>query len=130
MLVTPELKDKILKEFIDAGGVNLQLDIHETAKEYDIDYEVLEIILDDFENLGFFNQMKMLGGNIRISMKVPAFDFYSHGGFVGQEELLKKNIEKLLLEIESLKPSMPDKISTITSIAGNIATALGLILTK
>lgn len=130
MLVTPELKDKILKEFIDAGGVNLQLDIHETAKEYDLDYEVLEIILDDFENLGFFNQMKMLGGNIRISMKVPAFDFYSHGGFVGQEELLKKNIEKLLLEIESLKPSMPDKISTITSIAGNIATALGLILTK
>ncbi|MFR3217638.1 MAG: hypothetical protein ACLTWE_01855 [Dysgonomonas mossii] len=130
MLVTPELKDKILKEFIDAGGVNLQLDIHETAKEYNIDYEVLEIILDDFENLGFFNQMKMLGGNIRISMKVPAFDFYSHGGFVGQEELLKKNIEKLLLEIESLKPSMPDKISTITSIAGNIATALGLILTK
>lgn len=91
MLVTPELKDKILKEFIDAGGVNLQLDIHETAKEYGIDYEVLEIILDDFENLGFFNQMKMLGGNIRISMKVPAFDFYSHGGFVGQEELLKKN---------------------------------------
>ena len=130
MLVTPELKDKILKEFIDAGGVNLQLDIHETAKEYNIDYEVFEIILDDFENLGFFNQMKMLGGNIRISMKVPAFDFYSHGGFVGQEELLKKNIEKLLLEIESLKPSMPDKISTITSIAGNIATALGLILTK
>lgn len=74
--------------------------------------------------------MKMLGGNIRISMKVPAFDFYSHGGFVGQEELLRKNIEKLLLEIESLKPSMPDKISTITSIAGNIATALGLIITK
>lgn len=130
MLVTPELKDKILKEFIDAGGVNLQLDIHETAKEYDIDYEVLEIILDDFENHGFFEQMKMLGGNIRILMKVPAFDFYSHGGFVGQEELLRKNIEKLLLEIESLKPSMPDKISTITSIAGNIATALGLIITK
>ncbi len=130
MLVTPELKDKILKEFIDAGGVNLQLNIHETAKEYEIDYEVLEIILDDFENSGFFEQMKMLGGNIRISMKVPAFDFYSRGGFVGLEELLKKNIEKLLLEIESLKPSMPDKISTITSIAGNIATALGLMLTK
>ena len=50
------------------------------------------------------------------------------GNRVKFEELLSKNIEKLLLEIESLKPSMPDRINTITTIAANISTALGLFI--
>jgi hypothetical protein len=128
MLITDELKDKILKKFIDSGSITLQANIHDLAKEYKIDRDVVEAILNRFEELGFFEQRKCLGGRIDFSLKVPAFDFYARGGFTAQEELLQKNIEKLLLEIESLKPSMPGKIETITSIAANITTALGLFI--
>lgn len=64
-----------------------------------------------------------------IKVHVEAHTFVSHGGFYGQEMVLKSNLEKLLLEIEALKPSVPDKVETFTTIAANIATILGLIFT-
>lgn len=65
-----------------------------------------------------------------LIVNIEAFDLYNRGGFTATEELLTKNIQKLLLEIESLKPSMPDRISTITTIASNITTALGFFVGK
>ncbi len=127
-MITAELKDLILKDFVECPDKRFRIKLKEQAKEYNIDSYTLEIILNQFEQMGFFEQSKMLGGAIDIFMQVPAYDFYSHGGFTGQEELLAKNIQKLLLEIESLKPSMPERISTITAIAGNIATALSLFV--
>jgi Fe2+ or Zn2+ uptake regulation protein len=128
MLIIPELKDKILKEFVSVDRVSFEINIRDIAKEFNTDVSTIEVILDHFEDLGFLKQFKFLGGKILFTMKVPAYDFYSHGGFVGQEELLSKNIKKLLLEIESLKPSMPEKVNLLTSIAGNITTALNLFL--
>ncbi|MDR2002123.1 MAG: hypothetical protein LBQ74_03760 [Prevotella sp.] len=128
MLITPELKDRILKEFVETSCINLAVNIRDMAKDYNIDRDTMEVILDHFENLGFFEQTKMLGGIIRFRMLVPAFDFFAHGGFTAQEELLKKNLEKLILEIETLKPSMPAKAETLTSIISNITTALGLFV--
>jgi hypothetical protein len=127
-MITPKLKDLVLKSFVDYPQKTFRIKLQEQAKDYKIDSNTLEIILDYFEQMGFFEQCKMLGGTIDIYMKVPAYDFYSRGGFVGQEELLTKNIQKLLLEIENLKPSIPDKVSTITSIISNITTALGLFI--
>ncbi len=51
-------------------------------------------------------------------------DLMTRGGFVGTEKLLKQNIEKLLLEIERLKPNMTEQISNISNIASNITSAL------
>ena len=130
MIISSTLKDRILKDLVEVSFPTFTIKLRESAKDYEIDSYTLEIILDYFESMGFMEQCKMLGGTINIYMKGPAYDFYSHGGFTGQEELLAKNIQKLLLEIESLKPSMPDKVGTITSIAGNIATTLGLLLSK
>jgi hypothetical protein len=127
-MITPELKDTILRYFIEHPNQRFDIDLHKKAKDYNIDDDTLEIILDYFEQMGFFEQVKLPGGTIIFSMKVPAYDFYSHGGFTAQEELLQKNIQKLLLEIESLKPVIPDKVSTITTIAANITTALGLFV--
>lgn len=127
-MITPKLKDLVLKSFVDYPQKKFRIKLQEQAKDYKIDSNTLEIILDYFEQMGFFEQCKMLGGTIDIYMKVPAYDFYSRGGFIGQEELLTKNIQKLLLEIENLKPSIPDKVSTITSIISNITTALGLFI--
>jgi hypothetical protein len=127
-MITPELKDSILKELIEVPHKCFRVGLRETSKSHNIDSYTLEIILDYFEQKGFLSQKKLISGCVDIYMKVPAYDFYMHGGFVGQEELLTKNIQKLLLEIESLKPSIPDRVSTITTIVGNIATALSLFV--
>lgn len=123
------MKDQVLKSLIDFG-VTVGCDINDAPKEYGFSSEYFGLILDQFENLGLIHQEKFLGGTMLITLTAAAFDFWSHGGFTAQEELLQKNIERLLLEIESLKPSMPDKVNTITAIAANVATALGLFLTK
>lgn len=128
MLITADLKDLILKDLISLNSIDVAQNINDAQKDFGIDRAVLSAILDHFEELGFIEQRKLLGGLIHISIKVRAYDFYSHGGFIAQEELLAKDIEKLLLEIESLKPSMPDRVNTITAIAGNITTALGLFI--
>jgi hypothetical protein len=44
--------------------------------------------------------------------------------------LLTKNIEKLLVEIESLKPLLPEKVETINSIISGINTGLALFKPK
>ncbi|WP_448788351.1 hypothetical protein [Bacteroides graminisolvens] len=129
MIITPTLKDQILKDLVEADGITLQINLRDHAKEYGIEYTILESILDHFESLNFLEYIgKYLGGIVLIRMKVSASDFYLHGGFQAQEELLQSNIKKLLLEIEALKPSMPEKIATITSIASNIASALSLFV--
>ena len=63
-------------------------------------------------------------------MKAEISDFFNHGGFTAQEELLRANLEKLNLELlklsKDLEPSVLEKANTITAIAGSVATALGL----
>jgi hypothetical protein len=110
--------------------MRFQCDYKVLAEYFDIGFAEFEEILNQFEGMGFLEQQKFLGGKARICMKVSSHDFVLRGGFVAQEELIAQNIEKLLLEIESLKPSMPDKVSAITTIAANIATALALFVGK
>lgn len=49
-----------------------------------------------------------------------ACDLFNRGGFTMKENLLKQEVEKLLLEIEALKPTLGDKIEQFTTIANNI----------
>lgn len=72
-------------------------------------------------NPGMDNAMHFL-------LNIDAKDYLLHGGFTAQEELIQKNFEKLLLEIESLKPTMPSKVETLTSIISGLSTALGLFI--
>ena len=57
---------------------------------------------------------------------MEAIDFHNRGGFVAQEELLKNNIEKLLKEIEQLKPSFPEKAEKLATISNAILAAINL----
>ncbi len=45
-----------------------------------------------------------------------------------QENMLQKEVEKLLLEIERLKPTLGDKIEQVSTIANNIAGIAGSIV--
>lgn len=56
---------------------------------------------------------------------VDASDFVCRGGFTLQEDMLDKEVEKLLLEIESLKPTFGDKMEKLSTIAANISGIVG-----
>lgn len=128
-MITPAFKDEILHLITDNNSEMVcGLNVHEVSEEYNVSWRVIDAILDEFERLNLITNERSLGGSIWIQIHVPAFDLVRRGGFIASEELLYQNIEKLLLEIESLKPNMPEKIANITSIASNIATALGLFV--
>lgn len=126
-MITPELKDRILTEFVDLG-MHLQTNTHEDSANYGIDSDTYRAILDQFERLGFLTQSKYLGGLIMINLTADAHDFVRLGGFFGQEELLKANIQKLGLEIDmlckELSPNLLEKAKTIASLGASILSSL------
>ena len=87
------------------------------------------MILEHFDRRGLILYQGYIGGCC-INLKAEIFDFFNHGGFTAQEELLRANLEKLNLELlklsKDLEPSVLEKANTITAIAGSVVTALGL----
>ncbi|MGC9332116.1 MAG: hypothetical protein ACP5DZ_09625 [Bacteroidales bacterium] len=82
-----------------------------------------------------FNELNLIASGFNAhpfvlvsAIKADAHDLVSRGDFVVKEELLEKEIKKLLLEIESLKSSFPEKAERFTSIIAGISTALGIII--
>lgn len=97
------------------------------ANELNCSSDTIRAILDYFNRLNLISATNYtIGGDVIISLNVEASDMALRGGFVAQEELIKKNFEKLLLELDSLKSKFPKNIETITSIIGNISNALQL----
>lgn len=133
-LITVKLKDELLVDLLSTGSMNGLINIHTQAKEFNANPDVIEAIYDHFEELGFISQTKFIGGDVLFNIKVKAHDFFNHGGFLAQEELLKANIQKMSDELEllakNLSPDMSEKASLLSGIAANIATALGLFLSK
>ncbi|MBW7838617.1 MAG: hypothetical protein H3C36_03030 [Chitinophagaceae bacterium] len=127
-MITPELKDTILKTLTDAG-VKLNFNLNQLAKELNIDRDVLEIILNQFENQQLMSIERMLGGGMYVTLSADAFDFIRMGGFTMREKTLILTLEKLQLEVEKLSSDYPEKASTFTSIAANIATCLTFLAT-
>lgn len=124
MEITPELKDRVLNELLDtSNGGQIMLETYERTMFLDLSDDILEMLLNYFAT----NKLINLNGGIGFFMVQPcveAHDLKNRGGFVGQEILFKQNIEKLLLEIESLKQSAPDTFEKITSIVANLTTFL------
>lgn len=126
-------KDKVLSFICHENytpGRSFTIDGTQFRSETGLKNDVIISILDYFKGKGLIAEGygTCSCAVFQIITKVEAHDLFLHGGFFAQEELLKKNIEKLLLEIESLKPSLPDRVERITSIAANIATAISLFI--
>lgn len=128
-IITPSLKDDILKHFV-TQGMSFCTSFHEDCLNFDTTFEVYEAIVKQFEEMNLLECNRMLGGNAFIHLTAYAHDFYNHGGFQAQEELLKANINKLGLELEKLskdlEPKFADRANTLSAIAANIVTTLGL----
>lgn len=89
------------------------------------------MILDQFVVDGLLKTLQLRTVGVYVAFPTAnLFDFFNHGGFTAQEELLRANLEKLNLELlklsKDLEPSVLEKANTITAIAGSVATALGL----
>ena len=85
--------------------------------------------------LAYFKRLRLIGSyNLRhqvpavsVLLYTDAFDIFNRGGFYAQEELLQKEVQKLLLEIERLKPTLGDEIEKISTIGNNIAGIAGAL---
>lgn len=128
-IITPSLKDDILNDFI-SQGMSFATSFHENSLKFDTTFKVYEAIVKQFEEMNLLECDRMLGGNAFINLTAYAHDFYNRGGFQAQEEILKANINKLGLELEKLsedlEPKFAQRANTLSAIAANIVTALGL----
>lgn len=97
--------------------MSVQGDIHLLADKFEIEYLVLISILEHFDELNFIGFRPFLGGGFELTIRVSAHDFMRRGGFVVQEELFLKNIEKLLAEIDKLKAEFPEKVDFLANIS-------------
>lgn len=129
-IITPKLKDELLGQIVNIGSMRAETNINSTAKELNTTSDIVEAIFDQFEEMGFLTQQKFLGGNVLFLIKANAHDFYNHGGFQAQEEILKANIEKLSQELDllskQLSPDLLEKANKLAGISSAILSALSL----
>ena len=95
-MITPELKDKILNNLLSHNDVTYTFNIIQLANELNCSSDTIRAILDYFNRLNLISATNYtIGGDVIISLNVEASDMALRGGFVAQEELIKKNFEKL-----------------------------------
>ena len=130
-MIDCKLKDKILNKIVsESPKMTFGFDSEDSLEIFGFNQELVSSVLDYFESIGLIDQDKFLGGSIVLEILIPAHDLVAHGGFTAKEELLTNNIEKLLVEIESLKPMLPEKVETMNSIISGITIGLALIKPK
>lgn len=133
MIITPNIKDKVLTAILSQENEVFLIKHEDVFPNKEISKRQFELILLQFEELGLLRKVKGHGTSFLISISANIYDFFNHGGFVTQEELLKSNLQKLDYELTKLaqevNPGFTDRIAGITGIAASIATALGLFRT-
>lgn len=129
-MITIEQKDAVLKFVCERCRIEAMNPVRkaEAKNILGMDRESVGAILAQFDRMGLINDFWHDAHSFYFVVFIEAHDYYRHGGFKAQEELLTKNIQKLILELEQLKPDIPERAGLIAGIAGNIATALGLFI--
>lgn len=131
-LITPALKDKMLAEILSADSSRLKIDFKEYDEELGMSDDTAIMILRHFLEIGLLSKATFFSNpsGALLTVNVKAHDFWAHGGFTAQEEILKANIEKLDLQLQylakQLGPDYLDTASKISSIGSAILSALPL----
>lgn len=132
-MITPAIKDQVLSYLLAQKEIDIDVNFRDLYSKTGITYNFADMILKQFERMGLISYQGYMGGCI-VTLKAEIYDFFNHGGFTGQEEILRANLEKLNLELlklaKDIEPSKLEAINAITSIAGSVATALGLFNNK
>lgn len=132
MNITYKEKDKVLFYLCE----NLipekyqQFSLPDFCSNTEITPQTLDVILSYFKRIGLIESFNLRYNTpiVTIIIYTECFDIFNRGGFTVQENMLQKEVEKLLLEIESLKPTLGNKIEQISTIGNNIAGIVNGIL--
>ena len=123
-----EIKDKIIQFLIEHSDDLHQIHPEDIAELVNTTDKMVRLFLKQLDAMGMLEYSELGCGYVQLFLTMNIYDFHEHGGFTVQDELLIKNIEKLYLEIEKLKPSFIGKtelLTNITAIGNNILSALG-----
>lgn len=141
VMITPKMKDDVIN-ILCSGTFNF--DVHynvpktafleELADKDDPSKSFTEnqlvSIFSQFERMGLISGYANNSRTVEFEVLVEANDFYIHGGFQAQEEILKANIEKLSQELDllskQLSPDLLEKANKLTGISSAILSALSL----
>ncbi len=128
-MITPELKDEVLKALTDSQSFKLSFEPEQLANELNISVDLLVAILKYFERFDIIDRLQFtLGYSYCILvLTVEAYDLMRLGGFTGKEKILQLEIEKLKLELEALKKTNPSDAERMLGALSNIATVLGFL---
>lgn len=135
MLITAEIKDRILKWLVEKSEQSFPITYDWLETSFEIPEETAKQIIDQFHDLQYIERRSYLGG-ASVVVKASAHDFYQRGGFTVQEEMFKDAYNRLYLEIDTLKKELsdakfPEKAERFTSILANlstVATFLGITI--
>ena len=129
MNITYKEKDLLLKYLCETcvAEASCNLSLQECLDETKLTIQDVNSILKYFQRIKLVGRfsLRWLCPIVSVELYTEAFDVFNRGGFTMQENLLQKEVEKLLLEIERLKPTFGDKIQKVSSIANNIAGIAG-----
>ncbi|TWI80558.1 hypothetical protein IQ13_3236 [Lacibacter cauensis] len=134
-VLTPALKDKLLEYIVKNAELEKHVFGHreQFVKETELSISLLQAALYQFERLGLLKDVGIGSLSVEFTATAELHDFYLRGGFTVKEEILEKNIEKLMFEIDHLKKSLtPDQLDTanrLSSIAQGIGAAVQILTT-
>ena len=129
-MITPKLKDRVLDllcsstfEFDEHYNLPKKAFLEELFDKNEPSKSCTEnefvSILSQFQRIGLISGYANNSQTVEFEVLVEAQDFYSHGGFQAQEEILKANIEKLGNELELLSKELaPDHLDMANKLAG------------
>ena len=120
IMITPEMKDRIIKSIIDSpNGTDDRKDVHPKVEApcFNLSQDAYRMFLKQLHRMNLLKYEEQNAGRVLLWLNMELYDFHARGGFVVQEELFLKNIEKLLAEIDKLKSEFPEKVDLLANIS-------------
>ncbi|KAA6438834.1 hypothetical protein FEM33_15555 [Dyadobacter flavalbus] len=135
MLITPQLKDAFLQHIVSEYNVGQIIEWPREQNILGLDKYAIAEMINHFVRIKLFRYSIDRNGkpqpgtkdSIIFFINMEAHDFIQEGGFYGKYQLLQKNIEKLLYEVEKLEHAGIKTENDLQTIRKNIVEYSGLI---
>ena len=124
MLITPQLKDKLLNGLVELDKIQINTSVKSLSDYIAAGQDVVLCLLDHFEHSGICSIKRYVGGNLTIILDAKAYDMQRRGGFTALEDLYQKQLVKLEKELEKLSKVFPDKTTIINTALATIRTVM------
>lgn len=128
-IITPQDKDLIVDAIIGKKKVTFNFR-YEDVPLTELSKEQFQLVINQLIEMKLIDHSGYLDGG-KVTVRAEMYDFYNHGKFWAQEQLLKTNLEKLGYELDALSkiayPELTDRLVIIGQIAASITAVLPLL---